>query len=129
LIAIDDVAQRDQVATAAASFEDVIVEAQDGNGGRDAVRRRRYDFGVIVLRSGREPDNPINDVRSYAPDLQLIGLTPRSTLSLRREEKTRLNLFALLGTPLDTVELYRTLRRVIERIRKPDSTPVSSRRE
>lgn len=129
LIAIDDANVRDEVATAAASFEDVEVDSFDGDGACDEVRRRRYDFGVVTLRSGRQVEDAAETLRTNAPNLHLIGLAPRSALQLRREEKSRLNLFALLGTPLDPVELYRTLRRMIERIRKPDAVPDASKRE
>ncbi len=129
LIAIDDANVRDAVATAAASFEGVEVDVFDADGGSEAVRRRRYDFGVVALGAGREVEDAADALRTLAPNLHLIALSPRTSLQHRRDEKPRLNLFALLGTPVDPVELYRTLRRVLERLKKPDAVPDSSPRE
>ena len=121
LIAVDDVATRDVIVTAVASFSDVEVDvdAVDIESGRDLLRGRPYDFAVITWRSdSRESVALFEEVRELAKDLILVALTPKDALQGRRGERAQFDLFALLGTPLDPVDLYRTLRRIMDRRRR-----------
>lgn len=128
LVVIDDVAERDAVAEAAAAFPNVKVDAVDVEAGRLLLRRRRFDFGVVTLRSDAPESEALwKEIRAVAPKLHVVGLTPASGLSVRRADKSRLNLFALLGSPLDVVELYSTLRRVTNRILKGRRSPAGDR--
>jgi len=122
LISANDPQIRDQVAAAALAFQDMKVDVADVDACRSMVRRRLYDFAFVVLRSGsRESESLWDEIREVAPDMLLVALTPQSGVKVRRGDRNRFGLFALLGTPVDTVELDRTLRRLIDRLTKTRS--------
>ncbi len=124
LVAVDVPAIRDAVGLAARAFSGVEVDAVDVENGRSLLRRRRYDFGFLALDSHSQDSDLIwDEFHQVSPDLPLVALTPTSALSVRRGDRSRLKLFALLGTPPDAVELYGTLRRLIDRIRKSRPAP------
>ncbi|MBI4881205.1 MAG: hypothetical protein HY812_16340 [Planctomycetes bacterium] len=127
LVAVDVPAIRDAVGSAARAFSGVEVDAVDVEKGRSLLRRRRYDFGFLTLDSRTEDCEVIwEEFHQTSPDLPLVALTPSSALSVRRGDRSRLKLFALLGTPPDAVELYGTLRRLIERIKKSRPGPCAA---
>lgn len=110
---------RDTIAHAAESFPDVEVEAIELEDCRDRIRRRRYDFAVLTYRTGNRESVELWDrIRDIAPDLPLVAATPSLAVGGNRAERARLRVFAWLGVPLDVVELYGTLRRLIDRIAK-----------
>ncbi len=119
LIAVDDGALSDLIAEAARGFAGVEIDALSLERGREQLRRRKYDVAFVPLKSAsKESKQLVDEIRSLAPDSMLIGLTPASALEGKRMERSEINLFALLGTPLDTVELFATLRRAVDRITK-----------
>ena len=134
LIAATDPPVRDTILTAVRAFPEIDCDAVDPETGRMHLRRRRYDFAIVALESADErargPSQAedsttlLEELRAIAPDLPVLGVTRRSALSVRRPELKRLGLFGLIGAPLDTLELYRTLRRLLDRARASASTPV-----
>lgn len=119
LVAVDEPGVRDAVAQAAVTFEGIEVDKHDVEGGRDALRRRKYDFGFVTLKSASTESMALFDeIRELARDIILVALTPSSAVSGKRAERGEHNLFALLGTPIDVVEIYATLRRLIDRLKK-----------
>jgi hypothetical protein len=119
LVAANDAQIRDQVAAAACAFEDVEVDVADVEDCRNMVRRRIYDFGFVALKSGSHESEALwDDLRQTAPDMLLVAMTPRSGMKVRRSDRGRFDLFALIGTPVDPVEVFRTLRRLIDRLTK-----------
>lgn len=119
LIAADDAQVRDNIAHATENFGEIEIDSVPFEECRTQLRRRRYDFGFVELRFGsRESMESWEKIRQVAPDLPLVGLTPASAVSGHRGDRSRLQLFALVGTPLDVVELYRTTRRLIDRVVK-----------
>ncbi len=93
------------------------------------LRRRRYDLALTTLTStSKEAEELWAELGQVTPRIELIALTPEAGLSVHRADKSRLNLFALLGTPIDAVELYGTLRRLIDRLKKARTTPDGDKR-
>ncbi|MFH0943803.1 MAG: hypothetical protein V2A76_01285 [Planctomycetota bacterium] len=120
LVAVDDARIRDAVGTAVRAFPDVEPDIVDVEQGRLLLRRRRYDLALTTLRSESKESKALWEaLLAVTPRIELVGLTPRTGLSVHRADRSRLHLFALLGTPLDAVELYGTLRRLLDRLRKP----------
>ena len=137
LIAATDPTVRDTILTAVRSFPEIDCDAVDPETARMHLRRRRYDFAVVVLESSAERSrgpNPIGipaeesttlieELRTIAPSLPVLGVARRTALSVRRPELKRLGLFSLIGAPLDTLELYRTLRRLLDRAKEEAGSP------
>lgn len=119
LIAVDDGAIRDVVAEAARGFAGVQIDEATLEIGREQLRRRRFDLAFVALTSASKDSRQLLDeIRSLAPDTLLIGLTPSGAVEGKRMERQEYNLFGLLGTPVDVVELFGTLRRAVDRIMK-----------
>jgi DNA-binding NtrC family response regulator len=119
LVAVDDGAIRDIVAEAVRGFPGFAIDALALESGREQLRRRRFDVAFVSLKSASKDSRALLDeIRSLAPSTLLIGLTPQSAVDGKRMERAEYNLFAVLGTPLDIVELFATLRRVVDRITK-----------
>ena len=120
LVAVDDAMIRDAVGPAVLAFPDVKPDVVDVEHGRLLLRRRRYELALTTLRSESKESKALWDaLLAVTPRVELVALTPRTGLSVHKGDKSRLHLFALLGTPLDAVELYATLRRLLDRLRKP----------
>ena len=119
LVAVDDPSVRDTVAHAATNFGGIEVDAVAVEECRRQIRRRRYDFGLVALKFGSKDSMEFwEKIRSSAPNLPLVGLTSASAVDGYKGDRSRLQLFALLGVPLDVVDLYRTLRRLIDRVKR-----------
>ena len=119
LIAVEDEAVRDTVAHAIETFDDVTVEEVDLEECREQVRRKRYDFAVLSYRSGnRESMELWERIRDDAPELELLAVTPSSAVGGNRSEHQHLRVFAWLGVPIDVVELFGTIRRLVDRLGK-----------
>lgn len=119
LIAVDDGAIRDVVAEAARGFAGVQIDEATLEIGREQLRRRRFDLAFVALTSASKDSRQLLDeIRALAPDTLLIGLTPSGAVEGKRMERQEYNLFGLLGTPVDVVELFGTLRRAVDRIMK-----------
>lgn len=136
LIASADNSIRDTIVAAAHAFQGVECDAVDAATGRLNLRRRKYDFAFVVLASvgegpaAEEANTLITELRELAPTLPVIGVARQAALSVLRSEKNKQNLFSLIGSPPDTLELYRTIRRVLDRLRTPArSARVSAPRE
>lgn len=116
LVAVDDQRERDVVAAAARAFQGVEVDSADLEGGKTQLRRRRYDFAFVQLLSGtRSAEQLWEEYRALDPSLPLVALTPTAAVEMRRKDKSRLGVATLLGTPVDAVELFGTVRRLIDR--------------
>jgi DNA-binding response OmpR family regulator len=119
LIAVANPELRDIVAAAARSFEHVAVDALALEDGREALRRRQYHVAFVTLMSSsKDSRSLLEEIRNQSHDVLLVGITPRAAIGGKRQERGEYDLFALLGTPLDVVELYATLRRAVDRIMK-----------
>jgi DNA-binding NtrC family response regulator len=122
LIAVDDAPTRDVVAEAARGFSGVQIDEATLESGREQLRRRRFDLAFVALKSASKDSRQLLDeIRSLAPDTLLVGLTPAGAVEGKRMERQEYNLFGLLGTPVDVVELFGTLRRAVDRITKSRS--------
>ncbi len=133
LVATDDAATRDTVASAVKSFPDIDVDAASVDDARSLIRRRRFDFGFFTLKSGsRESITLWEELRALDAECTIVALSPRSGMSsARATEVTTLRPFARLGTPIDSVEVYGTVRRLLDRLKKvqlPPSAPESAPR-
>lgn len=119
LIAVEDETARDTIAHAIETFDDVDVDEVALEECRERVRRKRYDFAVLTYRSGnRESVELWERIRDDAPELELVAVTPSSAVGGNRAEHLRLKVFAWLGVPVDVVELYGLVRRLIDRLGK-----------
>ena len=124
LVAIDDAEVRDTVGSAVLAFPNVEADAVDVEEGRLLLRRRRYQLAVTTLLSESKESKALwEELQRVSPRVEVVGLTSRTGLSVHRSDRNRLNLFALLGTPIDAVELFGTLGRLFDRIRKSQVAP------
>jgi DNA-binding NtrC family response regulator len=124
LIAVDDARIRDTVRAAVLAFPGLEADAVDVEQGRLLLRRRRYDLAFTTLLSeSRESKALWEELQAVSPRVHVVGLTPRTGLSVHRTDRSRLQLFALLGTPIDAVELFSTLKRLSDRIKRKQATP------
>ena len=119
LVAVEDSLVLDTIAHAAGAFPDVEVDTTSVEECREQLRRRRYDFALIAYRTRDHESVELWDkIRDDAPELPLIALTPNAAIGGAKSDRARLKVFSWLGEPLDVVELYGTLRRVIDRVKK-----------
>lgn len=128
LIAVDDPAVRAAVSSAARAFPDLEADACGLEDGRLLLRRRRFDFVCATLPGDTKESKACwDELLALRPVPELIALAPATGLSVRRADKGRLHLFALLGLPIDAVELFGTLRRIMDRVRKSRPAPSGAR--
>ncbi len=120
LVASDDAATRDAIASAVKSFPEIDVDKASVDDARLMIRRRRFDFGFLTLKSGsRESLTLWDEMRTLASECTRVALTPRSGMSsARAAEITEFRPFARIGTPIDSVEVYGTVRRLLDRLKK-----------
>ena len=126
LVAIADPHVRDALCVAFRAFPGVSVETALEEEARHLLRRRRFDVLAASLRSDRrEGEKLVEEARHLLPDLEIVAVTPRSALAVRRADKSKHRLFALLGVPLDPVGVYATIRRLLDRLTTEPATPAA----
>lgn len=129
LVAVDDSVIRDAVSTAVGAFPEMEVDAVGVEDGRILLRRRRYDMAFSTLGSRSEETEPFwEELQKLSSPIELVGLTSASGLSVHRADKSKRQLFALLGLPVDAVQIFSTLRRLIDRIKKSAPSRTAARR-
>ncbi|MFG0316168.1 MAG: hypothetical protein ACF8XB_02750 [Planctomycetota bacterium JB042] len=122
LIAAVDRSVCDTILAAVHAFE-VECDSVDLEQARVHLRRRKYDLAFVVFTSpSQSPEADaasklVDEVRELAPRLPIVGVARASRIASHRGDKKKY--FALLGAPLDTLELYRTIRRALDRVRTP----------
>jgi DNA-binding response OmpR family regulator len=130
LVALDDPEVRDPVVAALRAFGAIDVDATSVDEGRAMLRRRRYDFGIVPIESGqRSVDVLWEDIERLAADLPLIAFSQTANLALRRVDGRRAGVFAQLTVPLDALELFKALRRLLDRFSRlrPERRTATSR--
>jgi DNA-binding NtrC family response regulator len=112
------------------AFGAIDVDATSVDEGRAMLRRRRYDFGIVPIESGqRSVDVLWEDIERLAADLPLIAFSQTANLALRRVDGRRAGVFAQLTVPLDALELFKALRRLLDRFSRlrPERRTATSR--
>ncbi len=117
LVAEKDPVLRDQVIMGLNAFADMEVHEASGLMALDRIRHGEYN--VLVLGLGLGADDPgfdlLDRLRSDDLEIDIVVVATEGIISQLREEKARGRIFAFLVNPLDPVEFFRTLARLIHR--------------
>lgn len=115
-LAVPTPALSDQLRVGLAAFGDIEIDSEQGVLALEKIRRADID-GLIIALDPAAPDHDalVEQVRRDMPQLDVIVVGHDAALAKLREDKVRGRLFALLGLPLDPVDLFRTIRRLRER--------------
>lgn len=120
LLSVSDAHVRDAARVALEEFDDLAVTTADADDARHLLRRRRFDLLAVFLRSeSKEVERLVSEARERLPHLDVLAFAPRAALGVRRADKNRLGIYALLPAPVDPVCVYETIARWLSRRRAP----------
>jgi hypothetical protein len=115
-LALPSAELRDQVRVALEAFGDIEVDEEVGILALEKIRGSEVDALLVALDPAvPEHDTLIEQVRSDLPQVDLIVLGHDAAIAKLQTDKVRGRLFALQKLPLETVDFFRTIRRLRER--------------
>ena len=111
---------RDQIKVGLQQFPEFTITCGEGYGGINLLRQRRYDLAFLGVRANStEARRTIEYLRSFEQSVDVVVVTAQKTARELQSEKSRLNIWSFLSTPVQVTEFFRLVARIRERLHAP----------
>ncbi|MDP6930895.1 MAG: response regulator [Planctomycetota bacterium] len=108
LLVAEDRLVRDQVKVGLQQFPEFSVTTGEGYAAINEARQREFDCVFLgVDFAGTDGFRLLEHIRSFDAEVYVVAITSRDRIRELQAEKSRLNLTAILGTPIDASEFFR----------------------
>ncbi len=108
---------QDQMQVGLEAFEGVEVECAEGFRALELLRSSNYDCVFIGIAGSSDAGQGLFDrVSEEMQGTTVVVVAPAVVQAKLKEEKARGRILTFLGTPLQPVELYKTIHRIQSRL-------------
>lgn len=108
---------RDQVKVGLQQFEDFKITTGEGYGGLNKLRQSHFDLAFVGVRADvAEAKRTIEYLRSFDQSIDLVVVAPQRTARDMAGEKSRLDIWSFLTTPIAEMDFFRLVARIRDRL-------------
>ncbi|MBK8975413.1 MAG: response regulator transcription factor [Planctomycetes bacterium] len=108
---------RDQIKVGLHQFPEFQVTTGEGYGGLNKLRQQRYDLVFVGVRAdSAEARRTIEYLRSFDQSIDLVVVAPHRTARDLVGEKSRLDIWSFLSTPIQDLDFFRLVARIRDRL-------------
>gem|GEM_PF-2404330 len=108
---------RDQILVGLQSFPEIAVEVGEGYVGLHRTRQKSYDFVIIGCNpKDDEGLRLLTSLREYDRDTQVVLVTSAKQVKSLLAQRSKFDLFAVLGVPVVPEDFFRILARMRRRM-------------
>lgn len=117
LIVESDHLVRDQIKVGLQQFPEFKITTGEGYGGLNKLRQSHFDLVFVGVRAQTgEAKRTVEYLRSFDQRVDLVVVAPQRTARDLASEKSRLDIWSLLSTPIAEMDFFRMVARVRDRL-------------